>query len=261
MGRAQGAVCRSEIRAQLDALSISGAGYRGRRPFSLRPLVSGRVLGGGMGREIVRHYPHLGERIQGLARGAGHSIDSLMELFVRASRDEAPADVFAAEASVAARAGDAARVACFLPDGGWIARRSEPEVGFASVEITLPWLPCAVGGVNEAGVAAAVVSHPGAAASDAPSALLLAQECLQRFDDVTGCIDWSLKRPASGCVRLVVADGAGRVAVVEIDGDWRSVHEVAGETDGKLDTNLVLDPHHRSLQVRLAGHEPVTLSV
>ncbi len=261
MGEAQGAACRSEIRVRLEASGILGVGHRGRRSVSLRPLLVGPVLGDGMGREIVRHYPHQGERIQGLARGAGHSIDSLMDLFVRASRGEARGGVFTAEADVAARAGDAALVARSLPAGGWIARRSEPEAGFASVEITLPWLPCAVGGVNEAGVAAAVVSHPGAEPGDAPSGLLLVQECLQRFDDVTGCIDWSLKRPTSGCVRLVVAEGTGRVAAIEIDGAGRTVHEVAGETDGKLDTDLVLDPHHRSLRVRLAGREPVTLTV
>ena len=258
MGQAQGIACRSEIRARVDAL---GSAHRGRRPWSLRPLVVGPVLGGGMAREVFRHYPHLGERIQGLARGAGRSIDSLMEVFVRWSREDALGDVLTAEASVAARAGDTALLARSLPDSGWIARRSEPEVGFASVEITLPWLPCAVGGVNEGGIAAVVVSQPGAREGDDPSALLLVQECLQRFDDVTGCIDWSLKRPTSGCVRLVVAARTGRVVVIEIDGDRRTVHEVVGETDGKLDTDLVLDPHQRSLHVRLAGREPATLSL
>ena len=258
MGQAQGVACRSEICARVDAL---GTAHRGRRPWSLRPLVAGPVLGGGMAREVFRHYPHLGERIQGLARGAERSIDSLMEVFIRASRADAAADVLTAEASIAARAGDSARVARSLPDGGWIARRSEPEVGFASVEITLPWLPCAVAGVNEGGIAAAVVSRAGPRAADAPSALLLVQECLQRFDDIGSCIDWSLKRPAAGCVRFVVASGTGRVAAIEIDGDRRTVHAIAGDTDGKLDTDLVLDPHQRSLHVRLAGREPATLSL
>ena len=50
-----------------------------------------------MGREIVRHYAHLSERIQGLASGARLSIDSVMELFVRAARDELAGDpLFAA---------------------------------------------------------------------------------------------------------------------------------------------------------------------
>ena len=148
-----------------------------------------------------------------------------------------------------------------LPEGGWMLRRSQPEVGFASLEVTLPWLPCAAGGVNEGGIAAAAVSHPGAGAGTAPSALLLVQECLQRFTDVSGCIDWSLKRPTSGCVRLVVASATGRVVAIEIDESRRSVHEVGGETDGKLDTDLVLDPNERSLQVRLEDQAPVTLSL
>jgi len=258
MGQAQGSACNSEIRARVDALESA---HRGRRPWSLRPLLVGPVLGSGMAREIFRHYPHLGERMQGLARGADCSLDSLVEVFVRASRDDLPGEVLSAPASVAARAGDTARVARSLPEGAWIARRSEPEVGFASLEITLPWLACAVAGVNEGGIAAAVVSQAVPRVADAPSPLLLVQECLQRFDDVTGCIDWSLKRPTSGCVRLVVGSGTGRVAVIEIDGDRRTVHEVAGETDGKLDTDLVLDPYQRSLHVRLAGREPATLSL
>ena len=56
MGEAQGAACRSEIRARLEASGILGVGHRGRRSFSLRPLLVGPVLGDGMGREIVRHF-------------------------------------------------------------------------------------------------------------------------------------------------------------------------------------------------------------
>ena len=258
MGRAQGTACCSEIGARLEA---SGIVRRGRRPWSLRPLLAGRVLGNGVGREVFRHYPHLGERIQGLAQGAGYSIESLTELFVRESSATASGEAFLADADIAARAGGGACVARSLPEAGWMVRRSQPEVGFASLEVTLPWLPCAAGGVNEGGIAVAAVSHPGAAAGKGPSALLLVQECLQRFTDVPGCIDWSLKRPTSGCVRLVVASAAGRVVAIEIDENRRSVHEVSGETDGKLDTDLVLDPHERSLRVRLAGQAPVTLSL
>lgn len=258
MGRAQGMACRSEIGTRLEA---SGIRQRGRRAWSLRPLLAGHVLGEGVGREVFRHYPHLGERIQGLAQGAGCSIESLTELFVRESSATASGEAFLAEADIAARAGEGARVARSLPEGGWMLRRSRPEVGFASLEVTLPWLPCAAGGVNEGGIAVAAVSHLGTGVVKAPSALLLVQECLQRFTDVSGCIDWALKRPTSGCVRLVVASASGRVAAIEIDESRRSVHEVGGETDGKLDTDLVLDPHERSLRVRLADQAPVTLSL
>ena len=41
--------------------------------------------------------------------------------------------------------------------GEWVLRRSRPEVGFASVEVTLPWLATAIAGINEGGVAVAMV--------------------------------------------------------------------------------------------------------
>jgi hypothetical protein len=262
MGEAQGAACRDAIRTRLSAAGIAG---RGRLPTSLRPFVAGRVLGAGMGREIARHYPHLSERIQGLADGSGLAIDALMEMFVRASRDELAGEVLAAEAAVATRAGEHSRLVRALPEFDWVLRRSRPEVGFVSVEITLPWLATSVAGVNEAGVAVAVDPRPrliAASAGTAPSALLLVQECLQRFDDVTGCLDWSLKRPVSGAVRLVVGDASGRVAAIHIDGGERTIAEIHAATDGELgelDKGVVLDPRARTLQLRVSSYDQASV--
>lgn len=229
MGRAQGDACRDAIREELERAHIA---RRGRRPASLLPFLAGPVLGRGMGREIVRHYPHQGERMQGIASGAGRSMDSVMDLFVRAahgtSADPSPVE----EAPAAARGGADALLVRSLGAGpvepGWIVRRSRPEVGFASIELTLPWLATSIAGVNEAGVAVALApwtppSRP--PRTSAPSALLLVQECLQRFDDATGCLDWCSKRPSSGYASILVADARGGVAAISIDGEERRVED------------------------------------
>jgi hypothetical protein len=220
MGRAQGEACRDGI---ASALAAAGIARPRRIPTSLLPFAGGPVLGRGMGLQVVRHYPHLSERIQGLARGSGQSAASLMELFVRAAGGAGP-ESLTAPAAGAGRSGDAACLLRRVAPADWIVRRSRPEVGFASVELTLPWLATAVGGVNENGVAVLVVPTR-APRPDAggPSVLLLVQECLQRFHDVPGCIDWCSKRPASGAASIVLADGTGAVAAVEVDDDVRRV--------------------------------------
>jgi hypothetical protein len=142
----------------------------------------------------------------------------------------------------------------------WIVRRSRPEVGFRSVELTLPWLATSVAGVNESGVAAMIAptapGGPRTAGTPAPSALLLVQECLQRFRDVTGCIDWCLKRPTSGAASIVVADAAGMLAGVALAGDERRVLSPSG---GVLVAGGCDDRHvdlRKSLQARSSAGDP-----
>jgi len=104
-------------------------------------------------------------------------------------------------------------------------RRSTPEVGFASVEVTLPWLVSALAGVNAAGVCVAISPMRGWPHEPGPAAPthLLVQECLQRFEDVDGCIDWCLKRPVLGDATLVLADARGQTATVDVRGRTRTV--------------------------------------
>jgi len=228
MGEAQGHALRASIRACVQGPENRP---RGRSPFSLRPFVSGPVLSRGMGREIVRHYPHLSERIQGLARGADLPVASLMGAFVREARSPQSEDSLAAEAAAVVRCeGGQARLSRRLGRRGqrWIVRRSAPQVGFRSVEVTLAWTATAVAGVNEAGVAAALAPHAAAdRTSDAPDAALLIQEFLQRFESLPGCIDWALKRPVSGDVAIALADATGAAAVVEIGPTGRTVTRVS----------------------------------
>ena len=240
-----------------------------------------------MGREIVRHYAHLSERIQGLASGARLSIDSMMEIFVRAAGDQLSGDALFATGLAFAKpteAGDtslARQLAVSASSGSnWIVRRSVPEVGFASIELTLPWLATAVGGVNESGVAAVFAPRPRGpseyARSSAASPILLVQECLQRFDSVEGCLDWASKRPLAGDACLLVADAAGSAAAVAIQGEERRVTRKLDASDAsggwaplsateELDGGTLLviaRPAERLLTVRLPGAgTPVSLGV
>lgn len=220
LGLDQGAACAQAIRSWLDERGIA----RGRRWFpNLRRLTSGGVLGGGVGREVVRHYPHLAERMSGIARASGVSLDALMEdvvastYGVEGSPFATPAIAFAAgysEAPLLGRTLDGA-----LP---WALRRSSPEIGFASVELTLPWLAGGLAGVNEAGVGAALgtpVEAPRMKGALAAPGWLLVQECLQRFGELDGAIEWCLKRPVSGHFSLLLGDAKGDRVLVELAGD------------------------------------------
>ena len=221
MGAEQGRFFRDAVRRVLDDQGVRRSGRFG---WLLAPFVGGPVLGGGMAREIVRHYPHLSERFQGIAHGAGVSIESIAELFVRATEGRVDAGLVD-PCPGALRAGADPILCRPLPTGEWCVRRSRPEVGFPSVELTLPWLATSFAGVNEAGVG--VVAAPCAAgrAGTDPSALLLVQECLQRFHDLPGCIDWCSKRPASGRLALLIADASGASAVVNLEDGERTVRE------------------------------------
>jgi hypothetical protein len=237
MGNQQGRALRSVLRQHVATSGVDRRARRRRMACSLWPFASGPVLGAGAGREIARHYPHLCERIQGLAAGADVALAGLMQLFIRAASNELPGDPLCEASELVAHCGPSgAMLTRGLSLGvgvgagsAWLVRRSRPDVGFASVELTLPWLACAVVGVNEAGLSAALAPTAAArgasprARPDAPPAMLLAQECLQRFESLDACVDWSLKRPASGDLCLVVLDASGEAAAVEFSGSQRRV--------------------------------------
>ncbi len=264
MGNGQGLACRSAIQERI----VRSGGRVGRSKIpSLRPLSSGPVLGRGPGREIIRHYTHLAERAAGMARHADVTLDALMRVFCEmTSRDAAPTEELLAEAAVVgaleveAAQGRSAVLrtlgAASQPGSQWIIRKSRPEVGFASAEVTLPWLATAVAGVNQSGLAVAIAPCSGARvtganagsvnAQGAPHAALLVQECLQRFEDVAACLDWCSKRPRSGNASLIFCDAADQLAAAEIAGDRCRVVE---NTNG-----LLLDGPAQDVITRLAEH-------
>jgi hypothetical protein len=255
LGIAQGQACRAAVR---DHVARSGASLRRRRYPVLTPWASGSVVGSGAGREIVRHYPHLAERMAGLALGADLPFESLVGslLAPAATSSEAlcaPALALACEESAAGGA-FAARTLVETETSGaaWVLRHSRPEVGFASVEVTLPWLASAVAGVNAEGVAA-VLSQNGASSSGGVPPLLLVQECLQRFASIDGCLDWCLKRGAEGHATIFLAHSAGGVAAVEFDGSER---RVIRPTDGLLFEGASASAEAELRKMRAQGSDP-----
>ncbi len=113
-----------------------------------------------------------------------------------------------AEAAAVVLEGPPARLGRAL-EAPFVVRRSRPEGLFASVEVTRPWLPAALVGVNERGLAVASVAGPAADEHCAAPAWLLAQDCLERFEAVGPALDWCCERPGGGggALLLVHADG------------------------------------------------------
>jgi len=263
MGHCQGLAYKSSIQDRVT--SNGGQVGRGRLP-SLRALTSGSLLGQGTGREIIRHYTHLAERMTGIARNADIRLDALMDLFFQNTGGASPRNELVAEAfvfgaeAVEGRAEGGLVMRTLSGDSvdssPWILRKSVPEVGFQSIEVTLPWLATSVAGVNDAGIAVAIAprsaSYGGGVnagavnARRAPHAVLLVQECLQRFDSLEGCVDWCNKRPRSGNVSLVIGDASQRLVQVEVEGDQcRIIEPLAG---------MLLDGASPSDTTRLQDH-------
>lgn len=188
LGRLQGQACAHDVAA---FVSRQTAG----------PLVA-RVE-----RDVWRHFPHLAERCAGLARAARVSRRALVRsLEAELGLSELPPSDGIALALGPERAAWGPRLLRLLPRG-FLLRRSRPDAGYASLEATLPPLPGALAGVNEAGLAAAVrtlcVAEPGPCAAPA---FLLVQHCLQHFDMVAKAVEWCLHRPAGGRAALLFAD-------------------------------------------------------
>ena len=270
MGLAQGAAARDALCAEANRLGLPTR--RSRMP-SLRALAIGPVRGEGSGREFFRHFAHLAERMEGVAKASDLPLDTIVDMHLRVRSGGAAAGALARRSTVSARtleAGSAEKrwtLERSLPqptegECDWILRASRPAVGFASVEIGLPWLVASVAGVNEAGLA--VVGGPllwGPAGRDGnPTSLLLVQECLQRFRDLEGALDRCGKRPVAGEQSLVLADDTGRLATVVVTGTERRIQY--GESELQLDAGeresvdarppgtVTLDPAERRLSFR-----------
>jgi hypothetical protein len=280
MGIVQGAGARTSIRAEIARLGLP---LRRSRIPTLRALTDGATRGEGAGREFLRHFSHLSERLDGLAHAASVPTDSVLDLHLRVRAGGEAGGLLARRASLRARAigrngeGKRALLERSLPHAGegetpWIIRESRPEVGFRSVEVGLPWLVSAVAGVNEGGLAVVagplLWGEPGR--EGGPPSLLLAQDCLQRFEDVAGALEWCRKRPVEGEQSFVLADAGGAVATVVVSGRERRVQSGEGELyleGGELPESaegdaagpegpsdrVLLDPKTRRLQIDAVG--------
>ena len=177
--------------------------------------------------EIRRFYPQQAEMMEAMARASRVPVSWLIAVLAGNRRSAPPADalVLAAASAITDRGGLLARS---LPADA-ILRRSRPESGFRSIELTQPWRIAPLAGVNEAGLAVACLPNSGGVAGSrhvAPAALL-AHDCLRRFDSLDGAIDWLLARPGGGKSILVLADHSGEIAGVSVDGDERELFRPA----------------------------------
>jgi hypothetical protein len=208
LGRDQGRALALEIRA---AVSDSA-------PSRLAGLLVGesrtsrRWL-----RDVRRHFPHQAEWIEGLARAARVSPLALVAGMRRALGAELTGVALAVCSPSRVQVARSA-----VP--GAVLRRMRPEGRFASLELASPLLPAPWAGVNEGGLVVAAIGGVDAPSSTcASSAVLLARDCLERFDALESALAWCLGRPAAGGSSLLLADAAGGVAAVEFGASDRRV--------------------------------------
>jgi len=244
LGYQQGLALRGPIRQCAEQAGLSTR--RSRWP-SLAAFTSGATRGSGSAREMIRHFTHLAERSDGLARGADIPLDSLLRL--QALPLPGKSDGWALCSSD--QEGQVA-VSLSLAESSGLVRRSLPEVGFASLEVTSPWHVSAWGGVNEAGLAACIVpdaaqgtpplDDPAPPGPPAASIQLFVQECLQRFEDVEAGTGWCMDRPAAGEGTIVLGDAAGHRGAIRFAGGSRAPERgqggplVAGSSEAILDS-------------------------
>lgn len=167
--------------------------------------------------DLGRFFPHHEERTQGISLGARVSEAALVDWL---------AAQLAGEGGIAVAAGGLLARTLTAPPATLVLRESAPDNDYASLEIVWAGSAAAWIGVNEHGLAATAVAAPATPDSldgCAAPALLLVQDVLQRFDVVEKAVEWLLRRPAGGCASVLVADGAGRSAEVQIAGRSRRV--------------------------------------
>lgn len=223
LGVDQGVALRAAIRRAVATLP-----WRARIEAALGGAVADPVSAR-VDRDLRRHFPHMAERLDGVARGAGvrpGELSALLACELHAAAAPGPAASPGLLAAFVSDAGAPAILGRTLPDVGVTSRASAPDHDYSSREFALPWLVPALGGRNEQGLCVLGASRASEGDFDrgcAAPALLLVQDCLQRFDSTDKAIEWCEGRPAGGRASLLIADTAGDVAEVEIDGDARRV--------------------------------------
>jgi hypothetical protein len=218
LGLDQGLRFREVIRAEVER-RLRGKGSGG----LLGPLVVRDPEVARSARNTARFYPHMAERAEGIARGARVSRAEVEALL--ASKWRGGGETLIGVTSK----GDGAGVLIALStqrEAPLFLRRSQPENGYRSLEIAIPWRVPALAGVNEHGLAAAAseLSSSASLSTCAAASALLVQDCLQRFDSADKAIEWCERRPAWGSASVLLADADGILARVDLQGELRRVH-------------------------------------
>ena len=266
MGRDQGEALARRIGN--EALRIVPSGWPAR--WLIEGLPTGRPPR--VRRDTLRFFPHMGERAMGLAGGARVGTLAIAGLLGEALDGErGPALVAGTD--------DEARLARAVhgPVDALAVRHSAPDTDHRSLELVLAWRVPALVGVNEHGLAVSASAHRDRAAERdcrAP-AVLLAQDCLQRFDVVEKAVEWLERRPAGGAASFLLLDATGARARVDVAGSARGVSRertLALGVDappgaeaspsglcgalGPADAHVVVEPAARRLGVLRAGADP-----
>ncbi len=213
IGFDQGSAVGSELQARF-------ARSRGRLGMRLgrRDAHSAVVM-----RDVARHFPHQAEAIEGLARGARVPKAWVDREIVRAlATAPTPSAAATAMAACDSLCGAPALVVCTAPRDA-VYRRVCAESGFRSLEVTLPWFPGALVGVNEKGLAVACAPGPFTGGGCWAPAAFLVRDCLRQFESLEPAIEWCATRPAAARAALLVADARGEVACVDVTGGERRV--------------------------------------
>jgi hypothetical protein len=246
LGFDQGRALRDEIRADLRALGWEPA----RGPIS-RWRARGRpaAFDASFARALAHHFPHLDERVAGLADGAGCRRDWVSALATRELATALAADVRRDAVGLELRWREP------LPPTGLVVRHTRPDGGYANLAVTRPGVVCAVGGVNEHGLAAALQIERPVRAGDpchAPGALLL-EQCIERLDGVEKALEWCERRPGGGGATLVFADASGASGAITLDGAKRArVVAPVAPLDGAGPT-VRIDSAARTIEVAGGG--------
>ncbi len=237
----------------------------------------GRRLAREVARDVARYYPQLFERTAGLARGAG--IRRLRAAQLLARELALPGDLSAGEVPGEGSAGsDRLSGGTAFGAGGSRSRHgtllarsfelpregaprihlrcSRPEGGYASVEAFVPPLAGGLAGVNERGLAVLATTVPSSGEDARPRcpALLLVQECLQRFDTAEAAAEWCLARPAGGRASVLLADASGTLLGVVLRGARRQLRD----PDQGLLLALARIDARTALEKRLRGGAPLS---
>jgi hypothetical protein len=245
LGLDQGRALADEIRADLRAAGLAT------RSAWLDAFRAPAGADASFARDLARHFPHLDERVTGLADGVGCAREAIAAL---TSQELRRGFVGAARFDAAARRLELV-LRDVLPPTGLVVRRVAPDGGYANVGATRPGLVFALAGVNEHGLAG--VAQLDAATSPGDRCrvpgLLLLDQCIERLDTVEKALEWCERRPGGGRVRLVFADASGAAGAIEIDGEQRKRVSAPQDPIDAAGVSLRIDLATRALDVAGGG--------
>ena len=255
MGLAQGAGLREKIHASREILANLEA-FRTRQPSFLPYPVYRRLAEFRAKRylapALAKHAPATGRQLEGIAEGAGFSLDTLYLLntieaamsSVAACTVSPPLGACSALAVRGRRSASGepilARNFDYLPliQPLYTLRDCRPTGGFRSLEFTIAPMVSAVDGLNERGLC---ITYNYAFAVDegprAPPISVAISEALARCATVTEAAAWIASRPRWGGGILMLADADGDIASLELSNTRSALRRPADGEDVIFHTN------------------------